>query len=46
MKQNKIADEREEFHMRIIKKIAKENTTGGDNNGSLIIELDDVTHDE
>lgn len=46
IKQNKIEDEREEFHMRIIKKIAKENTRGGENNGSLIIELDDVTYDE
>lgn len=46
VKQNKIEDEREEFHMRIIKKIAKENNRGGENNGSLIIELDDVTHDE
>lgn len=28
MKQNKIEDDREEFHMRIIKKITKENTRG------------------
>lgn len=45
MKQNKIEDEKEEFHMRIIKKISKENTRGGGVNGSIIIELDDITHD-
>lgn len=45
MKQNKIEDEREEFHMRIIKKISRENTREREVNGSIIIELDDITHD-
>lgn len=45
MKQNKIEDEREEFHMRIIKKISKENTREREVNGSIIVELDDITHD-
>lgn len=33
-KQNKIEDEREEFHMRIIKRINKENTRGSEENGN------------
>lgn len=37
MKQNKIKEDREEFHMRIIKKITKENSSGGEEMGSLLI---------
>lgn len=51
MKQNKLEDEREGFHMRVIKKIVKEgrneNTQSGKGkvNGSLILEMDEITHD-
>ncbi|EFN77658.1 hypothetical protein EAI_05448, partial [Harpegnathos saltator] len=45
MKQNKLENGREEFHMQIIKKITKKYLSGGEGNGSLLIEMDEVTHD-
>lgn len=51
MKQNKLDDDREGFHMRLIKKIVKEGSNGnmqarnGRKNGSLILEVDERTHD-
>lgn len=45
VKQNKIEDDREEFHMRIIKKIIKDKSNGREENSSLLIEMDEETHD-
>lgn len=45
MRQNKLEERREELYMRIIKKITKESNRSGEGSGSLIIELDDKTHD-
>lgn len=50
-KQNKLEDKKEGFYMRIIKKIVKEgrirNTQSrrGSEDGSLILEMDETTHD-